>query len=73
MEDFEMIMVASSTISAIGYREDLQTLRIQFQNGNIYEYYNFPLIEFENFKTAPSLGSYFNHHIKNNYPYNKIG
>ncbi|KAF0147270.1 MAG: hypothetical protein FD143_3087 [Ignavibacteria bacterium] len=55
------------------YREDIQTLRVQFKNGSLYEYYNLPVVEFESFKNSPSLGSYLNHQIKNRYPYNRIG
>lgn len=73
MDDFEMVLVSSSNIDAIGYREDIQTLRVQFKNGSLYEYYNLPVIEFENFKNSPSLGSYLNYQIKNRYPYNKVG
>ena len=73
MEDFEMIMVSSSNILEIGYREDIQTLRVQFLNGSIYEYSNFPLVEFEQFRYSPSLGSYLNHNIRGKYPTNKVG
>ena len=72
MEDFEMIQVSSSNIQAIGYREDIQTLRVQFLNGRIYEYLNFPIMEFEQFRSAPSLGSYLNYNIKGKYPTTRI-
>ena len=73
MEDFEMIMVSSSTIIEIGYREDIQILRVHFLNGSIYEYNNFPLVEFEQFRNAPSVGTYLNQNIKGKYPYSKVG
>lgn len=73
MDDFDMIMVSSSNIMAIGYREDIQTLRVQFLNGSIYDYTNFPLVEFEQFRNAPSLGSYLYHNIRGKYPTNKVG
>lgn len=72
-EDFEMIDVVSSTILSIGYNESLQTLRIQFHNGILYEYYNLPLVEFEQFMNSPSKGEYLSHNLRGKYPYNKIG
>ncbi len=68
-----MIQVISTTFSSIGYQEGIQTLRVQFHNGILYEYLNFPLIEFEQFLDSPSKGEYFNSNVKNKYPFSKIG
>jgi len=69
----EMIPVASSNLEAIGYEESTETLRIQFTNGSIYEYRNVPVVVFNDFKQAGSLGAYLNRNIRNAYPYEKIG
>ena len=63
----QMIPVQSSSISAIGYDEETETLKVTFVNGRSYEFSNFPPDEFEAFKNAPSIGSYFNDNIKGQY------
>jgi hypothetical protein len=67
-----MIPVASSNVESIGYDNKTQVLRVKFLNGSAYEYKNFPEIEFESFKSAPSIGSYLAHNIKGRYPYEKV-
>lgn len=73
MEDFTMVEIQSSTMTSIGYKEDIETLRIQFINGDLYEYFNFPIMEYNLFAESTSKGQYFNNNIRNKYPYNKIG
>lgn len=73
MNDIEQIPVSSSNVTAIGYREDTQTLRIWFTVGTIYDYFNVPLMEFEGLRNAPSIGSYIARSIKGIYPYQKVG
>lgn len=73
MSEIEKIPVSSSNVESIGYDESIQTLRIWFLNGTIYDYFNVPLIEFEGLKNSPSIGSYLARSIKGNYPYEKVG
>jgi len=68
-----MIPVQSSNVTSIGYNEETETLRVAFQSGSIYEYYNVPPPIFEQFKSAPSIGSYLNRNIKGFYPYQRVG
>lgn len=68
----EMIIVQSSNVASIGYDTDTQTLYVQFLNGNIYMYKGVPIFEFENLRTASSVGSYLNRNFKNVYPYERI-
>ncbi|RPJ77654.1 MAG: KTSC domain-containing protein [Alphaproteobacteria bacterium] len=72
MAEFNMIPVASSNIESIGYDEETQILRVRFLNGAMYEYKNLPIMEYEQLKNAPSVGSYFNRNIARNYPYEKV-
>lgn len=67
----EMQSVSSSNITAIGYDAESQTAYIQFLNGSTYAYKGVPEQEFENLRTAPSLGSYLNRNFKNVYPYER--
>jgi len=72
MELPEMIPVQSSNVASVGYDVSTQTVYVEFLNGSIYMYKGVIQIEFENLKTAPSVGSYFNRNFKNVYPYEKI-
>lgn len=66
-----MQSVSSSNISAVGYDAESQTVYIQFMNGSTYAYKGVPEHEFENLRTAPSVGSYLNRNYKNVYPYER--
>ena len=63
----EMIPVASSMISAIGYDDEQQELTIQFNNGREYSYGGVPASEFDNLRSAQSVGKYFAANIKGVY------
>lgn len=67
----EMQSVTSSNISAVGYDAENQTVYVQFLNGSTYAYKGVPAQEFENLRTASSLGSYLNRNFKNVYPYER--
>ena len=67
----EMQPVSSSNISAVGYDAESQTVYVQFLNGSTYAYKGVPEHEFENLRTAPSVGSYLNRNYKNVYPYER--
>ena len=67
----EMHPVASSNVQAVGYDAENQTVYVQFLNGSVYAYKGVPEHEFENLKTAPSVGSYLNRYYKNVYPYER--
>ena len=64
--------VSSSNIAAIGYDVENQTAYVQFLNGSMYAYKGVPEHEFENLRTAPSVGSYLNRNYKNVYPYERV-
>jgi hypothetical protein len=67
----DMQPVSSSNIAAIGYDAENQTVYVQFLNGSTYAYKGVPEHEFENLRTAPSVGSYLNRNYKNIYPYER--
>jgi hypothetical protein len=67
----EMQSVTSSNISAVGYDAENQTVYVRFLNGSTYAYKGVPEQEFENLRTASSLGSYLNRNFKNVYPYER--
>ena len=65
--------VASSTIIAIGYDEQSQTLEIEFKTGSVYQYYNVTQALFEQLMQANSKGQFLAYQIKNAYPYSRVG
>lgn len=67
----EMHPVISSNIAAVGYDTENLTVYIQFMNGAVYAYKGVPEHEFENLRTASSVGSYLNRNYKNVYPYER--
>lgn len=69
----EMINVDSSNVSAIGYDADNAILKIQFKNGNLYEYYDVPQFEFDGLLNSDSKGNYGHQNIYNKYRQQKIG
>jgi hypothetical protein len=67
----EMYPVSSSNVSAVGYDAESMTVYVQFLNGSTYAYKGVPEHEFENLRTAASVGSYLNRNYKNIYPYER--
>lgn len=68
----EMQPVSSSNISAVGYDTENQGVYVQFLDGSVYVYKGVTEYEFENLKTASSVGSYLNRNYKNVYPYERV-
>lgn len=67
-----MLPVDSSNIQAIGYDSDNATLRIVFNDGSEYEYYDVPQYEFDSFYAAESKGKYGHQNIYKVYRQQKI-
>lgn len=70
-ENVVMHEVSSSNIKAIGH-DGVFTMYVRFINGTEYAYMNVGKDIFEAFKTAPSVGRYFNASVKEKYPFEKI-
>ncbi len=64
--------VESSMIAAIGYNPDNQTLEVEFNDGNVYEYDDVEPEVYEEFMAADSHGRFFLANIRDNYPYRKL-
>jgi len=68
----EMKSVSSTNLAAVGYDEANQTLRVEFKNGGIYDYYDVPQSEYENLMQASSHGQYLAQNIKGRYRYARV-
>ncbi|MBR2131915.1 MAG: KTSC domain-containing protein [Oscillospiraceae bacterium] len=66
----QMIPVASSNISSIGYENG--TLYVAFNRGGLYAYLNVPENIYHALMSASSHGEYLARYVKGVYPYQKI-
>ena len=65
--------VASSNLESVGYDSETETLEVEFSSGSIYQYYNVPDNMYEQLMQADSKGGFLNTHIKNAYPFSRVG
>ena len=64
----EMIPVHSSAMRAVGYDPDTRQMKIEFEQGNIYDFCEVPLSVYEQLMNASSKGIYYNEQIRDRYP-----
>lgn len=60
-----MKAVESSNIASIGYDAAKQKLAVGFKGGGLYTYNGVPAELYEEFLSAPSVGSFFHSNIRN--------
>ena len=60
----EYVPVSSSTLDAVGFDSDTQTLAVSFHKGAEYHYYNVPASIFEGLRAAASPGTYLDAYVK---------
>ena len=65
--DVEAVSVNSTMIHNVEYINSLERLRVEFQNGALYEYQDVPRDQFDLLVTAESTGKYFNANIKDRF------
>ena len=56
--------ISSSNIVSAGYEPATQTLEVEFKNGAVWQYMNFPEYMWFEFLGAPSQGKYFMSQIR---------
>ena len=64
--------VTSSNIRSIGYDYPTATLEVEFDSGDVYQYFNVPANMYQQFMSASSYGQFLDDHIKYNYRYQKV-
>lgn len=60
----------SSNISRFGYED--QTLRVEFKNGSLYDYFDIPERVFEEMRAAGSKGQFLAQNVKGSYRYARV-
>ncbi len=68
----DWINVTSSTISRIRWDMATQTLEIEFNSGQVYQYFDVPQSVFEGLRDAASQGTYLNQNIKGRFRYTRL-
>jgi hypothetical protein len=63
--------VKSDSIASIGYDNDIG-LEVEFVSGGVYRYFGVERRTFEEFKKAPSKGTFFLEEIRGAYPYMRV-
>jgi KTSC domain-containing protein len=64
--------VSSSVIASVGYAAKKRVLEVEFVSGRIYQYLDVERDTHDAFLKAPSLGTYFNEYIKDEYAFVRI-
>ena len=74
MADITMIPCDSSFISAYGFDQDEQVLKVRFRkDGAEVEYSSVPQLEYDRMRSDPRPGSYFRSHIyKEGYNWSRV-
>ena len=65
--------VDSTMIRSIGHDAENSILEIEFHNGAIWQYFDFPESFWYEFDATDSKGKFFLREIKNQYPESRVG
>lgn len=64
--------VSSSNLKSVGYDPAANILEIEFNGGQVYQYFNVPESIYKALMSATSKGRYLHANIKNSYRYKQI-
>lgn len=68
---FPLLKSTSVTVKSFDYDYDSQKLRVEFNNGAVYQYHDLPEVVYKAMKDAPSVGQYFNAEIREKYGFDR--
>ena len=68
----QRIPVTSSNLVSVGYEAGTETLEVEFREARVYQYAQVPEDAYRALMDAPSKGSHFHHHIRDNYRTTRI-
>ena len=66
------ITVESTTLATVTYDSNRQVLRLGFQSGAVYDYFDVPSDLYQALITAESKGSFFNRNIRGRFNYLRL-
>ena len=64
----KMIVIKSNAIEAVGYDSQTLEMKIRFKHGSTYDFCGVPQHVYDELMKAASKGTYYNEHIKDQYP-----
>ena len=67
-----LVEINSSNLKSAGFNTETGTLTITFNNGSIYEYYEFPWDKFTKFRMSESQGKFLNSNINGKYKFKRL-
>lgn len=65
--------IDSTMIKSIGFDASTSTLEVEFNNGAVWQYFDFAESNWFEFRNAESKGQYFNREIRGHYSESRIG
>lgn len=68
---FTMQACNSSQVGSFGYDAESKTLAVTFKSGGTYHYHGVTADDFEDMKTADSVGGFLGRRVKGKYPFTK--
>ena len=68
----ERTPVRSRDIAVVGYDGEKQLLEVAFRTGGVYHYKQVSESLYRDLLAAPSIGKYFEEHVKRQFAYTKI-
>lgn len=70
--EIEMTAVQSTLIRAIGHDPETRTLRVQFQDGALWQYAEVDSEKFDRLRNADSVGRFFHTEIKSQHSGSRV-
>jgi hypothetical protein len=67
-----LVEINSSNIKRANFNTESEVLTITFNNGAIYEYYEFPWDKITKFRMSESQGKFLNSNINGKYKFKKV-
>jgi len=65
--------VSSSSIRSIGYEVPSSTLEVEFDSGDVYQYFSVPQRVYLNLVSASSHEEFLSNYIRHSYRYQRVG
>ena len=64
--------VSSSNVASIGYDIASRTLEVEFNNGQVYQYFDVPEPVYQSFLQASSKGQFHHQNVKGTYRFERV-
>jgi lysyl-tRNA synthetase class 2 len=69
---FPLLKSQSTAIKAFDYDADKKLLNVSFGSGGVYQYHDVPPAIYKELMASPSVGQYFNAHIRDKFGFDRV-